>query len=320
MVSPARPHRHRQRRRRSVTVGLVIALVVLLLPIPWLQVADPDPPGMAWRLDGRLVVNGEVMAPAGRWSWLTVGRPPYLAEVAVDRLVRGGSHTSDMRGAPAANRPVFNEPTAAAVGLVHAGADLRFGLLVEAVGATAEGYPERAVLTHLAGYALTDRAAWEAALARLDGGRVTFTTEDGGVFTTPGPRLPYRYLHVSDVADDTEAAIAGQLSRVAPVAWFRNLALGRSHGMMVALVTYAGTTGEDLAQGRHIAGTGGVIATGTVTRIGGLRAKAGAARDRGADLLLYPASQQADLDGFEPRGMRLVPVETLADAIDALRG
>jgi hypothetical protein len=293
-------------------------VLLSLLPIPWLHVSDDDPPGMAWRLDGRLVVEGEVMDPAGTWSWLTVGRPPHLAEVAMDWLVGGGDHTRDMRDAPAANRPAINEPTAAAVGLAHAGVDITFGLLVEAVGATSDRYPERAVLTNVGGIRITDRASWEAAEARLDG-PVIFITEDGSVHTTSGPGLPYRFLHIIDVAADVEAIVAGRVVQHAPVAWFRNLALGRSHGMMVALVTYAATTGEDLADGRHVAGTGGIISNGHVTRIGGLRAKAKAARDTGADVLLYPASQVDDLNGFDPRGMVLVPIETLDDAIVWLR-
>jgi hypothetical protein len=307
------------RSNLRATRWLAGVAVVLLLPVPWLHVSDDDPPGMAWRLDGRLLVEGEVMDPAGAWSWLTVGRPPHLAEVATDWLVGGGEHTRDLREAPAANRPAINEPTAAAIGLAHAGADISFGLLVEAVGATSERYPERAVVTHVAGIEITDRTAWEAVQARLDG-PVVFITEDGAVHTTSGPGLPYRYLHVTDVADGVDAAIAGRVSQHAPVAWFRNLALGRSHGMMVALVTYAATTGEDLAAGRHIAGTGGIIANGHVTRIGGLRAKAKAARDTGADVLLYPASQVDDLNGFDPRGMRLVPIDSLEQAISALRG
>ena len=86
-------------------------------------------------------------------------------------------------------------------------------------------------------------------------------------------------------------------------------------GAMVALVTYADVSGLDLAQGRHIAGTGGILGDGTVTRIGGLPAKARAARRAGADVLLVPASQVGELDDVDLAGVQVVPWRTLGDAI-----
>jgi len=37
-------------------------------------------------------------------------------------------------------------------------------------------------------------------------------------------------------------------------------------------------------------------------------------------VLFFPASQELILEGFEPRGMALVPVTTLAEAIEWLTG
>lgn len=308
------------RRRFRATGWLLVLTLLALLPVPWLHVVDNDPPGMAWRLDGRLVVNDETMSPPGRWTWLTVGRPPHLVEVLGDWLVAGGDHTTDMRVAPAATRPAINEPMAAAIGLAEAGVAVDFDLLVEAVGPDDPRFGEQVRLTRIAGIELTDRDAWAAAQERIAAGAVVFETADGNVHVTDGPGLPFRRVDVVDLVRGVEAGIGGQLPDVAPVAWFRNLALGRSHGLMVALVTYAETSGEDLARGRHVAGTGGIDPDGTVRPIGGLRAKAAAARDAGADVLLFPAFQRDDLTAFEPGDMRLVPVDSLHDAIEALRG
>ena len=55
-----------------------------------------------------------------------------------------------------------------------------------------------------------------------------------------------------------------------------------------------------------------------MSRIGGLRAKAEAAREVGADVLLFPAEQAAVLADFDPGTMRLLPVSTLDEAIAAL--
>jgi len=52
-----------------------------------------------------------------------------------------------------------------------------------------------------------------------------------------------------------------------------------------------------------------------VTRIGGLLAKASAARRAGVEIMFFPADQAGDLAGFDPGAMELVPVGTLAEAI-----
>jgi predicted S18 family serine protease len=110
----------------------------------------------------------------------------------------------------------------------------------------------------------------------------------------------------------------GWLPDIGVVRWARSLALGPSHGLMVALTTYAHAVDGDIAQGRHIAGTGGIRGDGVVTPIGGLPSKARAAKRAGADVLLYPASQAHQLAGFDAGNMLLVPVRTLGDAIAAL--
>jgi Lon-like protease len=99
----------------------------------------------------------------------------------------------------------------------------------------------------------------------------------------------------------------------------RNLSVGSSHGVIVALTVYADASGHDLARGRHIAGTGRIAGDGSVGPIGGLAAKAAAARRAGADVLVFPGSQVGELAGFDPGAMKLVGVGTLEEAIAALR-
>jgi PDZ domain-containing secreted protein len=116
------------------------------------------------------------------------------------------------------------------------------------------------------------------------------------------------------------AAVGGRLAAIPPFSLFRSLALGRSHGLVVALATYADAIDLDLAGGRHIAATGGVRSDGSVTRIGGLPAKARAARRVGVDVFFFPAGQEGDLSTFDPGSMKLVPVASLDEAIDFLAG
>ncbi|MEX0868926.1 MAG: S16 family serine protease [Nitriliruptoraceae bacterium] len=305
--------------RRRWLIAAALALV-LLLPVPWLHVAGDNPFGWQWRLDGRLVVNDEVVDPPGAWSWLTVGRPPLVVEVLRDELLGTADPARDLRVAPIGTQPRLVEPVAAAVGLREAGYELTLGLVVEVAGPTVDGLPLHARITGLNGVELDSRIAWNRARA-AGGPTIHFTTADGRNWSADGPVLPYSSIRVVDLGPEgVQAAIGGRLARLAPVDWFRSLSLGNSHGMMVALVTYAHFSGEDLARDRHVAGTGGVRGDGTVTRIAGLRAKASAARRAGADVLLIPASQRDELANFDSGSMRVVAVSTVPEAIDVLRG
>lgn len=239
----AAPSRVRRWRLRL----LVGTVVVLLLPVPWQHKADSGL-GVAWGLDNRLVVEGQRLDPAGQYSWLTAGRPAFVAEIVWHRLVGlvdadAPPSTRDLRAGPVTSRPVHVEPLAAAVGMATAGVD------------------------------------------------VTLTEHVDAVIGGHGP----------------------------PYSWIRSMSMGSSHGLMVGLVTYAAVSGEDLAAGRHIAGTGQLSADGSVSRIGGLAAKASGARRAGADVLLVPAGQRLELDAFDADGMRILGVDSLKDAIVQLR-
>jgi hypothetical protein len=308
----------RMSRRRKAVLAVVLVAAMLLAPVPWRHQLGDDPLGLAWRLDRRLSVEGRTLDPPGRWSWLTVGRPPLVAEVIVDRLTPGSSDSDDLRDDPIGYDPGTIEATAAAVGLRAAGRDVEIGLRIEVADPIDASFPTSGVVTAVNGTPVTDRAAWEQLLIP-SAGPTTFELDDGTVHTFAGPALPYDTVRVLDVPPDgLDAMLFAWLPDIGVVRWARGLALGPSHGLMVALLTYADASGEDLAQGRHVAGTGGIRADGTVTPIGGLEAKAKAAKRSGADVLLYPASQAMVLASFDAGEMRLVPVATLAEAIDAL--
>jgi len=317
-----------------VLVGLL--LVVLVLPVPWLHVVSPDPLGHAWRLDGRLYIEGEAIDPGGDWSWLAVGRPPVVAELLRDRVIGNDTPPTDMRRGSQTRSPSLSEPAAVAVGLRHAGLDIPMRLLVEASRPHFEDLPDHVVITEIAGIRLTQRGDWERVVGDWESAEgadwgsaegaappaatvtptVDFAIRDGRSFSAPGTRLPYDRIDIMDLAPlDLDAGIASPLTRLAPVSWLRKLSLGSSHGMMVALLSYSHASGNDLAQARHIAGTGGIQGDGTVTRIGGLPSKARAAKRAGADVLLFPASQVGELETFDRDGITLVPIETLDDAV-----
>ena len=92
---------------------------------------------------------------------------------------------------------------------------------------------------------------------------------------------------------------------------------GSSAGLMFALAINDMLTEADLAAGRSIAGSGTMAADGTVGAIGGVQEKiAGSVRD-GAQVFVLPRSNCVDVSSA-PANIRLVPVETLAEAVEAL--
>jgi Lon protease (S16) C-terminal proteolytic domain len=291
---------------------------VALCPVPWMRAQLDNPPGSAWRLDGRLVINGTTADPPGTWYWLTAGRPPIVAEVVGGWFGDRDHAPTSMRDGRQALRPAVTEPAAAAVGLRRAGWTIEEGVIVEVSDPTEDGLPAKAVLSAVNDVALTTREGWEQAAEGLGRGG-TFTTIDGKTYEFTGERLPFRRVDVIDEPDQSlDVAVGGRLARTWAGSWFRDLALGSSHGLMVALVSYAYASGDDLARGRAVAGTGIMRYDGSVGSIGGLRSKATAARDIGADVMLFPAQQVSQLDGFDAGDMRLIPVTSLDEAIEAL--
>ena len=93
---------------------------------------------------------------------------------------------------------------------------------------------------------------------------------------------------------------------------------GPSAGLMFATGIIDKLTPEDLAQGRHIAGTGTITADGKVGPIGGIRQKLAAARGAGAELFLMPRQHCAEADGHVPDGLTVVPVSSLTEGIAAI--
>ena len=94
---------------------------------------------------------------------------------------------------------------------------------------------------------------------------------------------------------------------------------GPSAGLMWAVGLYELLTPGDLTQGRAIAGTGTIGLDGSVGAIGEIAEKVLGAEDAGADLFLVPEGNLPELDGIDTGDMRVVPVATFDDALEALR-
>ena len=93
---------------------------------------------------------------------------------------------------------------------------------------------------------------------------------------------------------------------------------GPSAGLMFALGIIDKIGTQDLTGGRFIAGTGEIDPEGNVTPIGGIQLKMIAARDKGATVFLAPAGNCNDVRKATPRGLQVVKVSTLHEAVQDL--
>lgn len=93
---------------------------------------------------------------------------------------------------------------------------------------------------------------------------------------------------------------------------------GPSAGLMFALGITDVLTPTDLTDGRIISGTGTIDAEGNVGAIGGLPQKVISAERADSELIFIPADQCAEIPPDEFERIRVVPVATLAEAVDAL--
>jgi PDZ domain-containing protein len=93
---------------------------------------------------------------------------------------------------------------------------------------------------------------------------------------------------------------------------------GGSAGLMLTLGLFDKLTPFDYTGGLHIAGTGAIDAVGHVLEIGGIRQKMIGARRAGATVFLTPAANCAEALKARPKGLRLVRVESVDQAVQAL--
>lgn len=93
---------------------------------------------------------------------------------------------------------------------------------------------------------------------------------------------------------------------------------GPSAGLMFSLAIYDTLTPGSLTGGAVIAGTGEINADGTTGRIGGIQQKIAGAEAAGASLFMVPVGNCPDTTDLDPGDMRLVRVDTMHDAVEAI--
>lgn len=93
---------------------------------------------------------------------------------------------------------------------------------------------------------------------------------------------------------------------------------GPSAGLMFALGIYDKLTPGSLTAGAFVAGTGTIDDNGRVGPIGGIEMKTVGAREKGAEYFLTPADNCESAARDTPKGLTLVKVNTMDDALEAL--
>lgn len=93
---------------------------------------------------------------------------------------------------------------------------------------------------------------------------------------------------------------------------------GSSAGLVFSLAIVDTLTPDELLAGTAVAGTGEISPDGTVGAISGIQQKIAAARDAGVTLFLAPSANCVSVSNSDPGEMRVVPVETLDEAVDVL--
>lgn len=128
----------------------------------------------------------------------------------------------------------------------------------------------------------------------------TVAAQDDPSVARIGVEMENSYLYDVDV----------QLSMVTDV-------MGSSGGLALALAIYDELTPGSLLDGRTIAATGTITAAGDVGSIGALRQKLSGAEQAGAQIMLVPSGNCADIDGVDT-SVTIVKVTRLNDAITSL--
>lgn len=93
---------------------------------------------------------------------------------------------------------------------------------------------------------------------------------------------------------------------------------GPSAGLTFAIAVYELLSEDDLLGGMTVSATGTVDVDGSVGPIGGLPQKMWGASRAGSELMLFPVANCQDVPNSVPKGLQLVPVASLAEAVDAI--
>jgi PDZ domain-containing protein len=198
------------------------------------------------------------------------------------------------------------------------------------------GYPKRfGVITVSGGSPADGKLAPGDVLTSLNGRAVGSDSELRGMLAKVPPKTPVSIgvlragkpmtvaLTLTSAPGRTGGVIGIDVGTVCAAPFTVDLGLGNqiggpSAGLMFALGIIDKVGPTDLTAGRFIAGTGTIAPDGVVGPIGGIALKMIAARRAGATVFLAPAGNCSDVRGATPKGLDVVKVATLHEAVQDL--
>ena len=328
-----------------VTFGLAILLVSLaaLLPVPYVALSPGPTADTLGSEDGTqlIVIEGRETYPTSGQLLLTTVRvsggpesrgmsllnavrgfvDPEVAVVPIDRVYPPGETVEQVEQRTAEEMELSQQDaTAAALREldVPVATEVAVGSIVEDAPAQGELEAGDVIVSVDGTPAVSPDAVRDAVRSKQPGDTVTFVVRREGTEL----EVPV----VTGTSPDEAGVAAVGIAPVVAYSFPFTVEIqiedvgGPSAGLMFALGIYDKLTPDALTGGELIAGTGEIDADGEIGPIGGIQQKLVAARDEGATVFLTPADNCAEAVGAVPDGLRLVRVETLDDAVQALEG
>lgn len=333
--------------RRSVTLAVagfvIVALVAVasLLPVPYVVYSPGPVEDTLGEWDGHPVVQiegAEVFPTDGRLDLTTVGVTPADAKLDIVTALRAWADpdraviprdivypegtTAEQSRAENQQMLARSQENAKVAALRELGYDVPAKVVVDGVldDAPADGVLEPGdVVVSIDGTAVvTPQDVVDGVTAHEPGEEVVIVVDRDGeqlsqTITTTAAEDDGRALVGFTPAEGFDLPVditIGIDERIG----------GPSAGMIFALAIYDTMTPGELLEGEHIAGTGEITPEGEVGPIGGIAQKIAAASAEGAELFLAPIDNCGEASGAHNRDMRVVPIETLDDAIAAVEG
>ena len=327
--------------RHAAVLAFVLAVVVTILPVPYVAlVPGPVTDTLGKRRDGVpiITVKGHKTYPTDGNLYLTTvgvrGGPPSPLSLGLalrwwfDRhkavlpqmVLYPPGQTAKQVEQQNTQEMQDSQQQAISAALRALGFPVTVQVTVAGVvkGKPADGKLKPGdVIARVDGLSATSRARLQALLARRAvGAPVTLDVVRGGkaqrvtLETVAAPGSPGRPIVGIDVGERHKYPfeVSINLKQVG----------GPSAGLMFSLGIIDRLTPGFLNGGKNVAGTGTIDDEGTVGAIGGIQQKLVAARAAGAVVFLTPAGNCAAAVKVRPKGLTLVKVATLRQALDRL--
>ena len=212
-----------------------------------------------------------------------------------------------------------SQDNAIAAAFCELGYPAKFGIILVEAGTPAQKKLQPAdVFTSVNGTPISNNDQLSALLAKAQPGQqVSINVIRAGKPVTVSLAL------APALSGRTGGRIGVEVGQVCAAPFSVDLGLGNeiggpSAGLMFALGIMDKVGTVDLTKGMFIAGTGTIDPTGKVGPIGGIALKMIAAKRKGATVFLAPSGNCSDVKGAIPKGLDVVKVSTLHEAVQDL--